>query len=68
MPRNLLGEYIELMGHKPPTDTSEQSWQWSYKGTRAERATLLERLGIVEPHVDQMELAETETSAMPPIP
>ena len=37
-------EYLLNVGHEPPLDESEGAWQWSYRGTPAEREGLLERL------------------------
>lgn len=42
----LRQKYVEQMGHEPPVDESEQAWQWAYRGTKAEREELLERLGV----------------------
>lgn len=48
MTRDLEREYEDNVG-KPPAnlpDDHPDKWQWEYRGTKAERELLLERLGV----------------------
>lgn len=47
------------MGHEPRVDESDLAWQWDYRGTKAEREELLERLGVAVKEDDDPPQEET---------
>lgn len=49
--------YVENVGHEPPLDESDESWQWHYRGSPGERELLLDLIqNEAEEEAEQMSL------------
>lgn len=48
----IAAKYAELMGKDPPVDESDDAWQWEYRGSKAERDQLAQKMGL-EPEPDE---------------
>lgn len=52
-----IARYVAEMGHEPPVDTSDNAWQWDYRGLVRERELLLDLIQTeAEEEADQMSL------------